>query len=69
MFQQDGVPPSIIMDGSKEQTMGQFRVKAREANCRIKQTEPYSPWQNAAESAIRETKRAAGQKMAASKCP
>jgi hypothetical protein len=26
MFQHDGVP---IMDGSKEQTMGQFRVKAR----------------------------------------
>jgi hypothetical protein len=69
MFQRDGVPPSIIMDGSKEQTMGEFRKKARAAGCRIKQTEPYSPWQNAAESAVRETKRAAGRKMATSQCP
>jgi hypothetical protein len=68
MFQGDGVLPSIIMDGSKEQLMGQFRVKAREANCWIKQSEPYSPWQNAAESVIRETKRAAGLKMAMSTC-
>jgi hypothetical protein len=69
IFQRDGVPPLLIMDGSKEQTMGQFRMKVREAYCRIKQTEPYSPWQNAVESAIRESKRAAGRKMAASKCP
>jgi hypothetical protein len=69
MFNQDGVLPLIIMDGSKEQTMGQFCMKAREANCQIKETEPHSPWQNAAESAIRETKCAAGRKMVASKCP
>jgi hypothetical protein len=68
MFQRDGVPPLIVMDGSKEQTMGQFCVKAREANCQIKQTVPYSPWQNAAESAIQEIKCAAGRKMAVSKC-
>jgi hypothetical protein len=49
--------------------MGQFRVKVWEANCQIKQTEPHLPWQNAAESAIRETKHAAGRKMAASKWP
>jgi hypothetical protein len=41
------------MDGSKEQTMGKFHQKAREMGMRIKQTEPYSPWQNAAEGAIR----------------
>jgi hypothetical protein len=57
------------MDRAKEQTMGEFRKKARAANCQIKQTEPYSPWQNAAESAVRETKRAAGRKMAVSQCP
>jgi hypothetical protein len=43
MFQHDGVPPSIVMDGSKEQTMGPFCAKAREANCWIKQTKPLSP--------------------------
>ena len=30
----------------------------------VKQTEPYSPWQNVAEGAIREVKRGAGRKMA-----
>jgi hypothetical protein len=69
MLQRDGAPLAIIMDGSKEQTMGEFCKKARAAGCRIKQTEPYSPWQNAAESAIREMKRAAGRKMIESKCP
>jgi hypothetical protein len=52
----------MIMDGSKEQTLGRFKKKCQDADCHIKQTEPYSPWQNAAESAIRELKKAAGQK-------
>jgi len=63
LFQRDGVPPKMIMDGSKEQTLGRFKKKCQDADCRIKQTEPYSPWQNAAESAMRELKKAAGQKM------
>ena len=62
MAQRDGVPPTIIMDGSKEQTMGEFRRKAKEMGCRVKTTERYSPWQNAAEGAIREAKRGSGQK-------
>ena len=37
--------------------------------CHIKQTEPYSPWQNAAEGAIRELKRGAGRKMMSPKAP
>jgi hypothetical protein len=53
VFQRDGVPPKIIMVGSKEQTMGRFCKKCQDADCHIKQTELYSPWQNAAESAIR----------------
>ena len=43
--------------------MGEFHQKAWEMGMHVKQTEPYSPWQNAAESAIREVKRAAGCKM------
>jgi hypothetical protein len=62
MAQRDGAPRSIIMDGSKEQTLGVFRKKAREMVVHIKQTEPYSPWQNAAEGAIWELKRCAGRK-------
>ncbi len=60
LFQHDGVPPKMIMDGSKEQTLGRFKNKCQDADCRIKQTKPYSPWQNAAESAIRELKKATG---------
>lgn len=69
LAQRDGIPPTLIMDGSKEQTLGLFRKKAREMGCCIKQTEPYSPWQNAAESAIQETKRGAGRKASKAKSP
>ena len=33
MFARDGVPTSLIMDNSKEQTLGEFHRKAREAGC------------------------------------
>ena len=49
--------------------MGEFRRKARQIDCYIKQTEPYSPWQNAAEGAIREVKRSSGRKMVKAKSP
>ena len=53
----------MIMDGSKEQTLGDFRRKLREADCHLRQTEPYSPWMNAAEGCIRELKRGTSRKM------
>ena len=59
MAQHDGVPPRIIMDGS-EQTMGTFCKKVKEMGVHVKQTEPYSPWQNAAELTICELKKCAG---------
>jgi hypothetical protein len=69
LLQRDGVPPKMIMHGSKEQTLGRFKKKCQDADCRIKQTEPYSPWQNAAESAIRELNKAAGRKMVRAGAP
>jgi type II secretory pathway component HofQ len=63
LHQQVGVPNVMIMDGSKEQTLGQFRHKCRQAGSHVKQTEPYSPWQNAAEGAIRELKKGSGREM------
>lgn len=69
LLQREGVPLAIVMDGSKEQTLAEFRSKARQAGCRIKQTEPYSPWQNAAEGAIRELKKGAGRKAAKAHSP
>ncbi len=59
----------MIMDCSKEQTLGRFKNMCQDADCRIKQTKPDSPWQNAAESAIRELKKAAGRKMVRAGAP
>ena len=69
LFQRTGVPDNLIVDGSKEQVQGDFKKKCSEAGCRLKQTEPYSPWQNAAEGSIRELKRGAGRKMTKSGSP
>ncbi|KAL7530108.1 hypothetical protein ACHAXR_003313, partial [Thalassiosira sp. AJA248-18] len=63
LFKRDGVPPEMIMDGAREQISGQFRDKLKEANCHLKQLEPYSPWSNAAEGTIRELKRGASRRM------
>ncbi len=42
------------MDGSKEQTLGDFCRKLCEADCHLQQTEPHSPWMNATERCIHE---------------
>ena len=57
LFHCDGVPPSMIADNSKEQILGELKRKLNEANCHLKQTEPYSPWMQAAEGCIRELNR------------
>jgi hypothetical protein len=57
LFTRDGVPNVMVMDGAKEQTLGDFRRKCREASCHIKQTEPCSPWMMAAENGVRELKK------------
>ena len=69
LFARDGVPAAIISDGAKEEILGNFKRKARDCDCHMKQVEPYSPWANAAESAIRELKRGAGRKMARAGSP
>jgi hypothetical protein len=47
LFHCDGVPPAMVTDGSKVQTLGDFRRKLREADCHPRVTE-------AAEGCIRE---------------
>ena len=44
LFLHEGVPKPLIMGGAKEQVMGEICPKARQADCQVKQTEPYSPW-------------------------
>ncbi len=69
LLQREGAPHTMIMDGAKEQVMRMFRRKYREAGIRVKQTEPYTPWSNAAESEIREVKKGVGRQMVRSKAP
>jgi hypothetical protein len=63
VFHCDGVPPTMVVDDSKEQTRGEFRQKLREADCHHRVTEPYSPKQQATEGCICELKRGLSRKM------
>ena len=69
LLHREGAPEKMIMDGSKEQTLGKFRKTCQDASIHVKQTEPHSPWQNAAESGIRELKKASGRKMVRAGAP
>ena len=50
------------MDGSKENILGKFIGRLKEANFHMRQIEPYSPWSNAAEGTICETKNGSSHK-------
>ena len=56
-----GVPSTLLMDGVREQVMGEFRHKASRLSCAADST--IFPWENAAESTIRELKKGSGRKM------
>jgi hypothetical protein len=56
LFHHDGVPQTMVFNGSKKQCQGDFKRKFCNASCHARQTEPYSPWQQAAEGCIRELK-------------
>ena len=64
-----GVPTHFVMDNAKEQTMGEFRRKCRSFGCHVRQTDTYSPWQDEAESGIRELKRGTGRSMVTTQTP
>ena len=59
----------MIMDGARELVMGDFRRKCRQAGVHVRQTEPHTPFSNAAESAIRELKKGVARQMVATKAP
>ena len=69
LFQREGVPAVMIMDGALTQTKGEFRQLCVKSGCQVKQTEPRSPWQNTAESAIRELKRTTRSTLARTRAP
>jgi hypothetical protein len=63
LFHCDGVPPTMLLDSSKEQCKGNFKRNLHEADCHARQTDPYSPWQQATEGFIHELKRGVSPKM------
>jgi hypothetical protein len=69
LFHREGVPAEIISDGAKELVQGEFRRKVRAAGSHARQIEPYSPWLNRAETAIRALKRMTNMAMKKSSAP
>ena len=59
---QEGVPSTLVMDGAREQVMGEFRHNARQADCHVKKTEPYSHGKMQQKHNKRELKKGAGRK-------
>jgi hypothetical protein len=53
----------MLFDGLKVQCQEDFERKLCKADCHARQTEPYSPWQQAAEGCIRELKQVVSHKM------
>ena len=44
VFKRDGVPPKMVVDNSKEQSLGEFARKCLEVDCHLINNEPYSCW-------------------------
>jgi hypothetical protein len=42
LFHRDGVPNVMVVDGTRAQFEGKFRMKLSDAGCHIKQTEPHT---------------------------
>jgi len=52
-----GIPYELHSDDAKELMEGKFKQICREYGIKTTYSEPHSPWQNRAESGIRELKR------------
>ena len=63
LFKRYGVPPNMIVDGLKEQTLGDFKRKVAEAGCHLRKMKPEPPWQIAVEGGYCELKRGSGKSM------
>ena len=63
LFHQYGVRETLVSDDAKELTLGAFAKNAHQAGCHLSLTDPYSPWQNWAESKICKVKHLARRWM------
>ena len=57
MFKHDVVLPNMVVDKSKEKSLGLFARKYIEGECHLINIKPYSPWSNIGEGCIRKLKR------------
>jgi hypothetical protein len=57
LFNRDGFPNVMVMDGSKAQVEGGFRRKLCDTCYNIKQTEPHTQSSNMGEGGVRELKK------------
>ena len=57
VMQKWGIPGTIVTDNAFEEVVGQWGDICSEAVIEQKQTEPHSPWQNRAETEIKELKK------------
>ena len=69
LFKRDDVPPKIVVEKSKEKSLGKFFSKCREADCHLVITESYSPWMMADKGCIKYLKKGLPRKMLKSSSP
>jgi len=69
-FIQDvGIPHALHSDDAPELMQGNFKQTCKEFGINTTYTEPYSPWQNRAEGAIKELKKHVHRKMVSKRVP
>ncbi len=68
-IQQFGVPKTLVTDGASEMQKGRGRAVANEYRVQLQHTVPLSPWQNKAETSIRELKRSTRRQIRRANAP
>ena len=56
LFKREDVPPNIVVDNSKEKSLGKFASKCRESDFQLVNKYPYSPCMMAAKGCIKHLK-------------
>ena len=49
LHQDAGAPQTMVVNNAKEENLGEFKKSTSKHGTHLKSTEPYSPWQQAAE--------------------
>ena len=69
LFNNDGVPPKIVMGGTREQVMGKSKDFCQDATVQVQRIEYNTPWENRAEGAVRQNKIDARRATNKQACP